>query len=264
MNYNDTRNDKRTIREKQMQKIDDTATIEFADSVIDTFCPPVAEAVGNYGGLMVGLVRTRRISPGPMARREYARANRLEEENIRLRTEKGMTTINVTPGATIVVKRPPRTDKGKTHNKTSRGWKSQMDVAADFSKKAKKLGDRWYGKVTNERVKDWERRYPNETKREPKSGYHAGLRRTSNPTPEVKNEYWEAASNWNEYWRLHNEAFSEWLKANPKGDHALFLKTWERPGKTIHRNDTDKTVRYGTETSFMDSLDDGTFDGDKD
>lgn len=70
-----------------MQEIDYTETDEFADSVIDAFCPPVAEEVGTNGGLLYGLVRTRKISPGPMFRREYARANQLEAENARLRMD---------------------------------------------------------------------------------------------------------------------------------------------------------------------------------
>ena len=158
----------------------------------------------------------------------------------------------------------PRGDKGKRHKKTQRGWRTQREVAADFSKASKKIRGKTYGEMTIEKVKDWESRYPNEMKREPKSGYYAGLRNAANPTPEVKDAYCKAAANWNEYWRLHNEAFSKWLKANPKGDHALFLKAWERPGKTVHRSDTDKTKRYGADTSFTDSLDDGSMDGDED
>lgn len=162
------------------------------------------------------------------------------------------------------VQNASRSDSGKPHRRTPRGWRRQEDVAADFSKQTKKIGGKSYGGVTVERVKDWERRFPNETKREPKSGYHAGLRNTANPTPEIKRDYFNAAANWNEYWRLHNEAFPAWLEENPGGSHSDFLKIWERPGKTVHRNDTDKTMRYGADTQFIDSLDDGAMDGGED
>lgn len=187
-------------------------------------------------------------------------------EGARTAAEKGAkkptTVINAQPGATVNVVKPPRTDAGGTHGKTARGWRTQADVAADFSKQTKKIGGRWYGKVTEATVKDWENRYPNEARRERKSGYHAGLRNEPNPTPETKKAYYAAAANWNDYWRKHNEAFNAWLKANLNGDHATFLKTWKRPGKTVHRNDTDKTMRYGADTSLPDALDSGDFDNE--
>ncbi len=155
-----------------------------------------------------------------------------------------------------------RCDKGGKHRKTPRGWKSQREVAADFSRSEKKIRGKWYGRVTVRLVKDWESRYPDETKRERKGGYHAGMRNTANPTPEIKNAYFEAAAKWNDYWKTHNAAFLAWLKKNPNGDHGTFLKTWERPGKTVHRNDTDKTKRYGEDTSLSDWLDSGDFDGE--
>ena len=174
--------------------------------------------------------------------------------------KKPTTIINAQPGATVTVAKPPRTDAGEKHGKTARGWRTQADMAADFSKSAKKICGKWYGKVTVAIVKDWETRYPDETKRERKSWYHAGLRNEPNPTPETKKAYCEAAANWNDYWKKHNAAFLTWLKTNPQGDHATFLKTWERPGKTVHRNDTDKTMRYGADTSLPDALDSGDFD----
>lgn len=156
----------------------------------------------------------------------------------------------------------PRCDKGGKHCKTPRGWKAQREVAADFSRAAKKIRGKWYGQVTVARVKDWETRYPDKNKSESKSGYHAGMRNTANPTPEIKNAYIEAAASWNDYWKKHNEAFHTWLKTNPQGDHATFLKMWERPGKTVHRNDTDKTMRYGADTALHDALDSGDFDNE--
>lgn len=176
--------------------------------------------------------------------------------------KKPTTIINAQPGATVTVAKPPRTDAGEKHGKTARGWRTQADMAADFSKSAKKICGKWYGKVTVAIVKDWETRYPDETKRERKSGYHAGLRNEPNPTPETKKAYCEAAANCNDYWKKHNAAFLTWLKTNPQGDHATFLKTWERPGKTVHRNDTDKTMRYGADTSLPDALDSGDFDNE--
>ena len=164
--------------------------------------------------------------------------------------------------ALVVLAKGPRCDKGGKHRKTPRGWKAQREVAVDFSRSGKKIRGRWYGRVTIRCAKYWETRYPDETKRERKSGYHAGLRNVPNPTPETKKAYWEAAANWNEYWKRHNAAFLAWLKTNPQGDHATFLKTWERPGKTVHRNDTDKTRIYGADTSLSDSLDSGDFDGE--
>ena len=154
-----------------------------------------------------------------------------------------------------VIKGSQRSDKGKHHRKTPHGWIKQTEVAAHFSINAKKIGGEWYGKVSVEKVKDRETRYPDETKRESKSGYHAGLRNTPNPTHEIKKAYHEAARQWNDYWQRHNEDYSRWREANPKGNHATFLKTWERPGKTVHRSDTDKTGRYGADWSFRDSLD---------
>ena len=171
---------------------------------------------------------------------------------------KPTTVINA--HATVTVAKPPRMDAGGKHKPTPRGWRTQSEVAVDFSKSEKKICNRWYGKVTVAMVKDWETRYPDETKRERKSGYHAGLRNEPNPTPETKKAYYEAAANWNDYWVKHNAAFLAWLKGNPKGDHATFLKTWERPGKTVHRSDTDKTKRYGADTSLPDALDSGDFD----
>lgn len=176
--------------------------------------------------------------------------------------KKPTIVIIAQPGATVTVAKPPRTDAGEKHGKTARGWRTQADVAADFSKSAKKIRGKWYGKMTVAMVKDWETRYPDETKRERKSGYYAGLRNEPNPTPEIKKAYYEATANWNGYWEKHNAAFLAWLKVNPKGDHATFLKTWERPGKTVHRNDTDKTMRYGADTSLPDALDSGDFDNE--
>ena len=170
------------------------------------------------------------------------------------------TVVNAQPGSTVNVVKPPRTDKGGTHTPTPRGWRQQADMVKDFSRYAKKIRGKIYGKMTLEKVKDWEKRYPDETRREPKSGYHAKLRNTPNPSAEIKNDYWASAANWNDYWRRHNNAFTTWLKDNPNGDHALFRKTWERPGKIVHMSDTDKTMRYGTNTFNIDSLDDDDID----
>lgn len=153
-----------------------------------------------------------------------------------------------------------RADKGKQHKKTPRGWRKQADVAADFSIGAQKIRGAWYKKVGVAKVKDWETRYPDETKRESKSGYHAQMRKDTKYKTDAPGGYWEAVANWNNYWKKHNEAFRAWLKENPKGDHATFLKIWERPGKTVHMNDTDKTMRYGADTSLSNSLDSGEFD----
>ena len=224
----------------------------FSDIKQHQICPDVADESAITDQLSWPIwVETTKILPGPMAKNEYDRATRLDAENLELkkRIKELESRDNV-----------HRSDKGKKHKKTPRGWKSQADMAEDFSKNAKKIGGKWYGKVTIPTVKDWETRYPDETKRERKSGYHARLRNVHNPTSETKKAYLNAASNWNSYWGKHNAAFNTWLKTNPKGDHATFLKTWERPGKTLHRSDTDKTMRYGADTSFPNSLDSGDFD----
>lgn len=149
-----------------------------------------------------------------------------------------------------------RSDKGKPHKKPSNTWRKQAEVADDFSKSAKEISGKWYGKMTLEKVKDWETRYPDETKHEKKSGYYAKMR----TDPDLKKEYWDAAGNWNEYWRQHNIAFKKWLRQHPKSDHEHFRKNWLPPGKTVHMSDTDKTTRYGMDTSLMNRLDNGGFD----
>ena len=63
--------------------MDFTETDDFADAFIDAL-PSTADEVGSCGGL---LYIHRKVAPGPMARREYARANRLEAEVSRLRAE---------------------------------------------------------------------------------------------------------------------------------------------------------------------------------
>lgn len=63
--------------------MDFTETDDFADAILDGF-PETANEVGSCGGLVYS---RRKVSPGPMARREYARANRLEAEVSRLRAE---------------------------------------------------------------------------------------------------------------------------------------------------------------------------------
>lgn len=176
--------------------------------------------------------------------------------------KKPTTVINAQPGASVTVVKPPRTDAGETHGKTAQGWRKQREVAADFSISAKKIRGKLYGEVTVATVKDWEKRYPNETHKHPKCGYHAQMRRDSKYKTDAPGGYWEAAANWNNYWEKHNAAFLAWLNQNPKGDHATFLMTWERPGKTVHRNDTDKTMRYGADTSLPDALDSGDFDNE--
>ena len=211
---------------------------------------------GNTAGLSEEVKATKEAAAGARVAAEDAKAEAAKA------AKRPTTKVNAQPGSTVNVVRAPRTDKGGNHRRTARGWRPQAEAAADFSKWAKKIGGKWYGKVTDKKVKDWEARYPDATKRERKSGYHAGLRNVPNPTPETKKAYWEAAANWNAYWEKHNKAFLAWLKTNRNGDHATFLKTWERPGKTEHMNDSDKTMRYGADTSLRDALDSGYFDNE--
>ena len=124
-------------------------------------------------------------------------------------------------------------------------------MIGDFSMCAFKHNGKTYGAMTEEKAKDWETRYPDANKRERKSGYYSEMRRK----PELKQEYWNAAARWNEYWKTFKKAFEEWLKDNPNGTINLFKVTWTPPGKTVAMNPTDKTLRYGSDMRFADSPD---------
>ena len=145
----------------------------------------------------------------------------------------------------------PRKDKGGKHKHTKDGWRLQAEMVGDFSKCAFKHGGKTYGAMTEDKAKDWETRYPDANKRERKSGYYSEMRRN----PDLKQEYWFAAAQWNDYWRTFKKDFAAWLKDNPKGTVDLFKATWTPPGKTVAMNPTDKTLRYGADTRFADSPD---------
>ena len=166
------------------------------------------------------------------------------------------------PTTIVIVAKPPRTDKGKAHGKAARGWRTQEEMVADFSKSAKKIRGKTYGLMTLDKVKDWETRYPDETKRESKSRYHAQMRRDS----ALKTEYWEAAQRWNEYWEAFCSQYRKHLETDPGCDVAQFRRIHFQPpttkNATVHRSDTDKTKRYGADTSLSNSLDSGNFDGE--
>ena len=144
-----------------------------------------------------------------------------------------------------------RSDKGKNHKKVAHGWRKQIEMAGDFSKCAFRYGGKTYGTMTEEKAKDWETRFPDANKRERKSGYYSEMRRN----PELKQEYWNAAVQWNDYWCTFRKDFTAWLRDNPNGTIDLFKVTWTPPGKTVAMNPTDKTLRYGSDTRFADSPD---------
>lgn len=144
-----------------------------------------------------------------------------------------------------------RCDKGKKHKKVSGSWRTQIEMVGDFSKCAFKHCGKIYGAMTEEKAKDWETRYPDANKRERKSGYYSEMRRN----PDLKNDYWNAAMQWNYYWQSFRQDFTAWLKGNPNGTIALFKAIWTPPGKTVAMNPTDKTLRYGADTRFADSPD---------
>ena len=121
----------------------------------------------------------------------------------------------------------PRKDKGGKHTthtkRISECGRTARVVADDFNKSrfVPERGAPPMGGCTEEKIKQWDAKYPDAEHAHPRWGYYADLRLLA----DLKNEYGEVLQNWARYWADYKIAFKEWRKAHPASRRESFRFT---------------------------------------